>query len=142
MAEHNKYLILFVKRITWSPRAYIQFHNHDRQLVSLYSIQNLYSIQIASNGRLGPTCSSTTTTASLSPSLRSKTSIRSKKRITWSPRAYMQFHNHDRQLVSLYSIQKAHHMVASGLRRQYLDVPSPLFDFYYDIDMFFCTQTF
>ena len=28
-------------------------------------------------------------------------------------------------------------MVASGLRRQYLDVSSPLFDFYYDIDMFF-----
>jgi hypothetical protein len=23
----------------------MQFHNHDRQLVSLYSIQNLYSIQ-------------------------------------------------------------------------------------------------
>ena len=32
---------------------------------------------------------------------------------------------------------RAHHIVASGLRRQYLDVPSPLFDFYYDIDMFF-----
>jgi hypothetical protein len=47
LAEHNKYLILFVKRITWSPRAYMQFHNHDRQLVSLYSIQNLYSIQKA-----------------------------------------------------------------------------------------------
>jgi predicted metal-dependent enzyme (double-stranded beta helix superfamily) len=43
LAEHNKYLILFVKRITWSPRAYTQFHNHNRQLVSLYSMQKCHT---------------------------------------------------------------------------------------------------
>jgi hypothetical protein len=47
LAEHNKYLILFVERITLSPRAHMQFHNHDRQLVSLYSIQNVMRLQKA-----------------------------------------------------------------------------------------------
>jgi hypothetical protein len=41
LAEHNKYLIL-VERITWSPRACMQVHNHDRQLVSLCEIQQCH----------------------------------------------------------------------------------------------------
>jgi hypothetical protein len=43
LAEHNKYLILIPERITLSPRAYMQFHNHDRQLISLCEIQKCHA---------------------------------------------------------------------------------------------------
>ena len=43
LAEHNKYLILFVERITLSPRAYMQFHNQERQLISLCEIQKCHA---------------------------------------------------------------------------------------------------
>ncbi len=38
-----KYLILIPERITLSPRAYMQFHNHDRQLISLCEIQKCHA---------------------------------------------------------------------------------------------------
>ena len=37
------YLILIPERITLSPRAYMQFHNHDRQLISLCEIQKCHA---------------------------------------------------------------------------------------------------
>ena len=43
MAEHNKYLILIPELITLSPRFYMQFHNHDRQLISLCEIQKCHA---------------------------------------------------------------------------------------------------
>jgi hypothetical protein len=44
-AEHNKYLILFVECITLSPRAYMQFHNQERQLISLCEIQKCHAVR-------------------------------------------------------------------------------------------------
>ena len=38
-----KYLILIPERITLSHRAYMQFHNHDRQLISLCEIQKCHA---------------------------------------------------------------------------------------------------
>ena len=43
LAEHNKYLILIPERITLSPRAYMQFHNQERQLISLCEIQKCHA---------------------------------------------------------------------------------------------------
>ncbi len=43
MAEHNQNLILIPERITLSPRAYMQFHNQERQLISLCEIQKCHA---------------------------------------------------------------------------------------------------
>ena len=39
MQQKMSYLILIPERITLSPRAYMQFHNQERQLISLCEIR-------------------------------------------------------------------------------------------------------
>jgi hypothetical protein len=43
MQHKMSYLIVIPERITLSPRAYMQFHNHDRQLISLCEIQKCHA---------------------------------------------------------------------------------------------------
>jgi hypothetical protein len=82
----------FVERITVS-RAHMQFHNHDRQRISLREIQNVMQLERA------PDRDSFKNAAE-----HNKYLIFIPERITVA-RAYMQFHNHDRQCISLREIQ-------------------------------------
>jgi hypothetical protein len=87
----------FVERITLSSRVYMQFHNHDRQLISRCEIQNVMRLERAPDRGSCKNAAEHTKYLILIP-----------ERITLSPRVYMQFHSHDRQLICLCEIQKCH----------------------------------
>ena len=48
MQQKMTYLILIPERITLSPRAYMQFHNQERQLISLCEIRVGHGMKDAS----------------------------------------------------------------------------------------------
>ena len=60
MQHKMSYLIVIPERITLSPRAYMQFHNHDRQLISLCEIQKCHAAKNVMRPKMS--CGQTPTT--------------------------------------------------------------------------------
>jgi hypothetical protein len=81
----------------------MQFHNHDRQLISLCEIRKCHAAKNVMQPERAPNRGSFKNAAE-----HNKYLILIPERITLPPRAYMQFHNHDRQLISLCELQKCH----------------------------------